>query len=188
MYKHTTMTTSRASLCALGEYLTRHCFFAPLQEQVQTPQKTVRYRPVDTVLDGLLGILCGAKTIAQSHITIRVDPAVQQAFGRTGCAEQSAIARTLQASTAETVAQLSRVSWYDLKRYGQTPHHRLTERRLWVDVDVTPLPIGAQAEGSARTWMGRNRSKTGRKTLRVTASEYREIPDSIGFSGKITSC
>ena len=100
---------------------------------------------------------------------------MQRAFGRTGCAEQSTIARTLQASTAETVAQLSQVSWYYLKRYGQTPHHRFAERLLWVDVEVTPLPIGAQAAGRERTWMGRNRSKTGRKTLRVTASDYREI-------------
>ena len=116
MAKDIMMTTSRASLCALGAYLKRHCFFAPLWEQVQLPQKSVRYRPIEKVLDALLGILCGAKTIAQSKSTIRLDPAVQRAFGRTGCAEQSTIARTLQASTAETVDQLSRVSWYYLKR------------------------------------------------------------------------
>ena len=98
MHKHMTMTTGRASLCAFGEYLRRHCFFAPVREQVQIPQKTVRYRPTDKLLDGLLGMLCGAKTIFQSNSTIRLDPAVQRAFGRTGCAEQSAIARTLQAS------------------------------------------------------------------------------------------
>ena len=187
MSKDSTMPTSRASLCALGEYLKRHCFFAPVREQVQTPQKTVRYRPVDKLLDGLLGILCGAKTISQSNSTIRVDPAVQRAFGRTGCAEQSTIARTLQASTAETVAQLSRVSWYYLKRYGQTPHHQCAERLWWVDVDVTPLPIGAQAEGSERTWMGRNRSKTGRKVLRWTASDYREILHETLLRGKASA-
>jgi hypothetical protein len=175
MHKHMTMTTGRASLCAFGEYLRRHCFFAPLREQVQIPQKTVRYRPTDKLLDGLLGMLCGAKTISQSNSTIRLDPAVQRAFGRTGCAEQSAIARTLQTCRTEQVTQLERVSWYYLKRYGQTPHHRFAERLLWVDVDVTPLPIGAQAEGSERTWMGRNRSKTGRKVLRWTASAYKEI-------------
>src|ERR671929_1572754 len=184
MHKYTTMTTGRASLCALGEYLRRHCFFAPLREQVQVPQDMVRYRPIETVLDGLLGILCGAKTIAQSKVTIRLDPAVQRAFGRTGCAEQSAIARTLQASTPETVAQLSRGSWYYRKRYGQTPHHRFAERLLWIAVDVTPLPIGAQAEGSERTWMGRNRSKTGRKVLRGTASDYREILHETLLRGK----
>src|SRR5437762_12875789 len=125
MAKDITMTTSRASLCALVEYLKRHCFCAPLREQVQIPQKTVRYRPIDRLRDGLLGILCGAKTISQGNGTIRVDPAVQRAFGRTGCAEQSTIARTLQACTAETVHQLDRVSWYYLKRYGHTPHHQI---------------------------------------------------------------
>jgi hypothetical protein len=123
MAKDITMTTSRATLGALGEYLQRHGFFAPVRAQVQIPQKTVRYRPSDKVLDGLLGMLCGAKTISQSNGTICLDPAVQRACGRTGCAEQSTIARTLQASTAETVDQRSRVSWYYLKRYGQTPHH-----------------------------------------------------------------
>ena len=87
-----------------------------MREQVQLSQKTVRYRPSEKVLAGLLGLLCGAKTIAQSHGTIRLDPAVQRACGRTGCAEPSTLARTLQARTTETVDQLSRVSWYDLKR------------------------------------------------------------------------
>src|SRR5437879_4308426 len=187
MSKTTTTPTSRASLCALGEYLRRHCVFAPLREQVTIPQKTVRYRPVAKVLDGLLGILCGAKTISQSNGTIRLDPAVQRAFGRTGCAEQSTIARTLQASTPETVDQLSRVSWYYLKRYGQTPHHRFAERLLWVDVDVTPLPIGAQADGSERTWMGRNRSKTGRETVRGTAMAYRGMLHETLLRGKASA-
>jgi hypothetical protein len=187
MSKDSMMTTSRASLCALGEYRKRQCFFAPLREQVEVPQKTVRYRPIDTVLDGLLGILCGAKTISQRNVTIRVDPAVQRACGRTGCAEPSTIARTLQASTPETIDHLSRVSWYYLKRYGQTPHHRFAERLLWVDVDVTPLPIGAQAEGSERTWMGRNRSKTGRKVLRWAASAYREMLHETLLRGKASA-
>ncbi|MGE3541793.1 MAG: transposase [Candidatus Tectimicrobiota bacterium] len=58
---------------------------------------------------------------------------------------------------------------------------------MWIDVDATPLPIGAQAEGSERTWMGRNRSKTGRKTLRFTASTYREILHETLLRGKETA-
>jgi hypothetical protein len=187
MPKSTILHTGRASLCALGEYLRRQCFFAPLREQLTIVQKTVRYRPVDKILDALVGILCGAKTIAQSNVTIRTDPAVQRAFGRTACADQSTIARTLRACTAENVAQLERVSWYYLKRYGATPHHRFAEQLLWVDVDLTPMPIGAKAEGSERTWMGRNRSKTGRKTLRITASPYREILHETLLRGKATA-
>jgi hypothetical protein len=187
MAQDSMMTTSRASLGALGAYLRRQCFLAPMREPVQIPHKTVRYRPIDTVLDGLLGILCGAKTISQSHGTMRVAPAVPRACGRTGCAEQSTMARPLPARTAATVDQLTRVSWYDLTRYGQTPHHRCAERRLWVDVDVTLLPIGEQAEGSERTWMGRNRSKTGRKTLRCTASDDREMLHETLLRGKATA-
>src|SRR5262249_27467635 len=63
-------------------------------------------------------------------------------------------------------------------------HHRFDEHRLWVDVDITPMPIGAKAEGSERTWMGRNRSKTGRKTLRITASADREILHETLLRGK----
>src|SRR5262245_5592259 len=121
MAKSTTMATGRASLCALGEYRRRRWFFAPLQEQVKMAQKVVQYRPIDKLLAGWLGILCGAKTIAQSHVTMKVDPAVQRAFGRKGCAEQSTIARTLHACTAENVAQLERVSRDYLKRSGVTP-------------------------------------------------------------------
>jgi hypothetical protein len=163
MHKHTTMTTGRASLCALGEYLRRHCFFAPVREQVRIPQKMVRYRPVDKLLDGLLGILCGAKTISQSNVTVRLDPAVQRAFGRTGCAEQSTIARTLQASTAETVAQFERISWYYLKRYGQTPHHHFAERLLWVDIDVTPCRLARRRKAASAPGWGATVARLGGK-------------------------
>lgn len=124
MRERTLTTTGRASLCALAEYLRRHCFFAPFREQLTIPQKTVRYRPVDKLLDALGGILCGAKSMVQTNVTIRTDRAVQRALGRTGCAEQSTIARTLRACTAETVQQLERLSWYYLKRSGTTPRHR----------------------------------------------------------------
>ncbi len=107
MAKSSKFHSGRASLCALGEYLRRRQFFAPLREQVKIPQKTIKYRPVDKLLDALVSMLCGAKTIAQSNVTVRVDAAVQRAFGRKGCAEQSTIARTLHACTAETVSQLA---------------------------------------------------------------------------------
>ena len=139
------------------------------------PQTTVRYRPLDTVLATVLGLLGGAKTLAQSPRTRRLDPAGQRAWGRQGGAEQSTMARPLRAGTADKVAQRARVSWYDLKRYEATPHHRFDERLLWGDGAVPPLPRGAQAEGSERPWMGRNRSKTGRQPLRLSARPSRAI-------------
>jgi hypothetical protein len=72
MAKSTTLMTARASLCALGEYLRRRCFCAPFHEQVKIAQKVVKYRPIEKLLDGLVGMLCGAKRIAQSNVTIKV--------------------------------------------------------------------------------------------------------------------
>jgi hypothetical protein len=92
------------------------------------PQKTIKYRPVDKLLDALLGMWCGAKTIAQSHVTVRVEAARQRALGRTGCADHSTIARTLQAGTPQSVEQLEEVSWAYLKRYGHPPRHRFRAR------------------------------------------------------------
>jgi hypothetical protein len=76
MSKTTTTPTSRASLGALGEYRGRHCVFAPLREQVKSKPKMGTYRPIDKILDGVCGILCGAQIISQSHGTIHPDPAV----------------------------------------------------------------------------------------------------------------
>jgi hypothetical protein len=79
-------------------------------------QKVVKYRAVEKCLDGLLGMLCGAKTIAQRNVTMTVDPAVPRAFGRTGCAAPSTRARTLHACPAENVVHLERVWGVYLKR------------------------------------------------------------------------
>ena len=81
MAKSSKFHSGRASLCALGEYLRRLQFFAPLREQVKIPQKTVKYRPVDKLLDALVSMLCGAKTIAQSNVTVRVDAACSAPLG-----------------------------------------------------------------------------------------------------------
>jgi hypothetical protein len=43
MTKSTILHTGRARLCALGEYLRRRCFLAPLREQVTVRQKTARF-------------------------------------------------------------------------------------------------------------------------------------------------
>ena len=158
-----------------------------MREHVQSRQKTVRHRPGDHLLDALRAMLCGAKPIAQNNRTIRTARAVPRAFGRTGWAEQATIARTLRACTAEHVAQLDKASWYSRKRSGATPRHRFPATLLGGDSDLTPMPIGAKAEGSERPGMGRQRSKTGRQPLRITASQYREILHETLLRGKASA-
>ena len=59
----------------------------------------------------------------------------------------------------------------------------MTPNVLWGDMDITPMLIGAAAEGSEWIWMGWYRSKTGRKTLRITASPYRELLHETSLQG-----
>jgi ribosomal protein L34 len=42
---------------------------------------------------------------------------------------------------------------------------------LVLDLDLSPLPASARAEGSERGYMGRCRSKTGRKLVRLRAAQ-----------------
>jgi hypothetical protein len=142
---------------------------------VQIPPKTVRARPIETLLEALGGILCGAQTRAQTNGTRRTARAVPRALGRTGGAEQSPMARPLRAGTAAHVTELEQVSWYDLKRSGAPPRHRFHDKFLGGEVALTPMPIGVPAEGRERTGMGRHRRKTGRHTRRLTARAYRAL-------------
>jgi hypothetical protein len=107
-------------------------------------------------------------------LTLRVDPALQAAFGLPGCADQSVLADTLDAASDQDVADLRQGVEEIFRRYSRTRRHRPSQGILTLDLDLSPLPASSQAEGSERCYMGRCRSKTGRKLVRVRAAQYQE--------------
>ena len=166
--------SNHASLCLLGSYLRLSGFFQPLEEQVQLKQKVRQYTPVQKLEMVFVSLLAGAKAIYQTGTTLRVDPALQAAFGLPGCAEQSVLAATLDAATDADVAALRQVIEASFLQYSQTRRHDFRQAVLVLDVDLSPLPTSKRAEGATRGYMGRYRSKTGRKLVRVRAAEYQE--------------
>jgi hypothetical protein len=166
--------SGHASLCLLGCYLRQIGFFRPFEEGIRLRQKVVKYSPVQKVEMIFISLLAGAKAIAHSDLTLRVDPALQAAFGLPGCADQSVLADTLDAATDQDVADLRQVVEEIFRRYSQTRRHRPSQGLLTLDLDLSPLPASSQAEGSERCYMGRCRSKTGRKLVRVRAAQYQE--------------
>jgi hypothetical protein len=154
--------------------LRRTGFFAPLEAQVQIQPKTLKYTPVQKLEMFLVALLAGAKAISQTNTTIGVDPALARAFGWPGCADQSVIAATLNAATPADVAALQAALAETFGRYSQARRHDLAKALLVLDVDLSPLPASRQAEGSERCSMGRCRSKTGRKLVRVRAAPDQE--------------
>lgn len=52
-------------------------------------QKVVKDSPVQRLEMICVSLLAGAKAIAHNGLTLRVDPALQVAFGLPGCADQA---------------------------------------------------------------------------------------------------
>jgi hypothetical protein len=171
---HVWHDSAHASLCVLGSYLRRTGFFQPLETHMQIQQKTLKYTPVQKLEMFFVALLAGAKAVSHTNTTVGVDPALWRAFGLPGCADQSVIAATLDAATLADVAALQAALAETFRSSSQARHHNVTKGLLVLDVDLSPLPASRHAEGSTRGYMGRCRSKTGRKLVRVQAAQYQE--------------
>ena len=141
---------------------------------MQIQQKVVKYTPVQKLEMFFVALLAGAKAVSQTNLTVRVDPALYTAFGLPGCAEQAGIAHTLDAATEADVSALREALAETFGRYSQIRRHDWTRDWLVLDLDLSPLPASRHAEGSTRGYMGRCRSKTGRKLVRVRAADSQE--------------
>lgn len=172
--KRQQLATPRASLCVLGQVMRWMGVFQEL-ERVKVSQKVVRYTPHQKLASLLVGMLAGASTVKETDTTVGTDPAVQRAFGLPACPDQSTLQDTLDATTPANVAELRGVAEALFLRYSPVIRHKAAGERLWVDIDLTPLPASARAEGSERGYMGRERSKTGRKLLRVRTAPEQEV-------------
>ncbi len=167
--------SAHASLCALGVYLRRLGFFEPLEKRVHMQQKVLKYTAMQKLEMLFVGMLAGIKAVSHMATTVRVDAALTSAFGLPGCADQSVIADTLDAATEQDVADLGAAVADLFERYSPTRQHPFEKEVLVLDVDLSPLPASQSAEGSERGYLGRCRSKTGRKLVRVRVAATGEI-------------
>jgi hypothetical protein len=167
--------TPYASLVALGVYLTQQQVLQPLCDEVQIAQKTVRYTPTDKLLDAVIALLAGAHGLVEINTVLRSEPALQAAFGRTACAEQSVVQDTLDACTAANVAELQRALTTIFRRQSQSYRHDFSQQELVLDADLSGLPCGPKAELASKGYFRASKARRGRQLLRVVASPYQEI-------------
>jgi hypothetical protein len=142
--------TGFAPLGVLGYCLTRTGFLTPLWQDLALPLKTVDYTPDEKLLAVLVSILTGCRAVTQANTRLRPDVALAQAWGQARFAEQSTLARTLDAFTPWQVAQLRAGSDSLFRRESHLLHHDFDHVWLWLDIDLTPLPISRQAEASTK--------------------------------------
>ena len=152
--------TNFAPLGVVGYCLTRTHFLAPVFTDLALPIKEVDHPPVAKLIDVLTSILAGCRAISQVNTRIRPDLALARAWGRERFAEQSTLARTLDAFSPDHIAQLRQGSEVLFRRESQVLRHNFDRDWLWLDIDLTSLPASKHAEGSTKGKIGDKKTST----------------------------
>jgi hypothetical protein len=176
--------TGCASLAALGVKLKELKLFEPIEQRVQIAQKTIKDRPSDKLYDAFISLLAGAHGLVEINTRLRADAALQRAFGRNRCAEQSVVQDTLNACTAEHVEQMEHALDTIYRQQGQGYQHDYQADFQILDVDMSGLPCGPKAAFATKGYFAKQRNRRGRQLGRVLASRYHEVVVDRLFDGK----
>jgi hypothetical protein len=145
----------------------------------------VQYTPTDKLYDALIAILAGAHGIVEVNTRLRSDKALQPAFGRRGCAEQSVIQETLDACTTENVQQLEQALEQIYRQHSQGYRHDYQQGWQLLDADMSGMPCGKKAAFASKGYFVRQRNRRGRQLGRVLASHYDQVVIDQLFPGSI---
>jgi hypothetical protein len=155
-----------------------------IQEKVKIRQKDCGHTPLDKLQDAFMTILAGGCGVYQVNTLVRSEPGLQGAFGRAGCAEQSSISRMLNKCTPETVEAMRAAQTSLVRTHSRCYKHDYAASYLLLDVDITGLLAGRQAEGATKGYFANAKNRRGRQVGRVLASQYDEIVLDRLYSGK----
>ena len=180
-----TSFTPCASLAALGLYLRQIDFLAPIRDQVTIVQKKVVHTPLDKLTDAFVTILAGAHGMVEAHTLLRSDLALQEAFGRTACADQSTSQATLNACTDTTVQQLTAALTTIYRQHSQGYRHPYARPYQLLDVDLSGMPCGSKAALATGGYCAHQRNRRGRQLGRVVATRYGELVTDQVFAGSV---
>jgi len=176
--------TACASLAAVGMQLQQRDLFGPIRKGVQIAQKTVKHTPLDKLSDAFIAMLAGAHGMVEINTRLRADPALQRAFGREQCAEQSVVQETLDACTAENVQQLEHAMDTIYRQHSRGFRHDYAGAYQLLDVDMSGMPCGKKAAFATKGYFAKQRNRPGRQLGRVLATSYEEVVVDRLFDGK----
>jgi len=181
--KATKHFTGCASLAALGVKLRQLDVFGPIRKTVQIAQKAVKHTPIDKLYDAFISLLAGAHGLVEINTRLRADPALQTAFGRSTCAEQSVVQQTLDSCTAENVRQMEQALDTIYRQHSQGYRHPYATQYQILDVDMSGMPCGKKAAFASKGYFAKQRNRRGRQLGRVLASRYEEVVTDRLFEG-----
>jgi hypothetical protein len=176
--------TAYAALAALGRSVCDMKLFDLVFEPVKVAQKTVKYTPVEKLIDAEIAMLAGAQGLVEINKRLRPERGLQAAFGRAGCAEQSVVQDTLDACTLANVIQMQAGLDRVYRQYGQGCRHDYRKAWQLLDVDMTGRPCGKKAAFATKGYYAKQRNRRGRQEGYLIASHYEEIVTKQLFDGK----
>ncbi len=177
--------TACATLAAIGAKMKQLDLFGPIRAGVQIRQKTIKHTPIDKLMDALISLLAGAHGLVEINTRLRADPGLQQAFGRSACAEQSVVQETLDACTTENVEQLHHALDEIYRSHSQGFRHDYQASFQLLDVDLTGLPCGPKAAFATKGYFAGLYHRRGRQLGRVLATHYQEVVTDQLFAGNV---
>ena len=177
--------SAHASLATIGTWINEKAIWKKIEEQIKIKQKTIKHTPHEKLKDVFINILAGGHGISEINTRVRTDKALQMAFGRNACAEQSVSSETLNACTEMNVQQMADVARMIYQDFGQGYRHDYEKSCLLLDIDLTGLLAGKQAEGSTKGYFSGAKNGRGRQLGRVLASQYDEIVYEQLYDGKV---
>jgi hypothetical protein len=170
-----TGVSSHASLATVGLWMQRHQLWEAVEAQVKIKQKVLKHTPTEKLKDLFINLLAGGHGIVEINTRLRADPALQRAFGRGRCAEQSTVSDTLNACTRGNVQELRAALQTVYRQHGRGYRHDYAQRCQILDIDLSALLAGKQAEGATKGYFSGQINRRGRQVGRVLASLYDEI-------------
>ena len=180
-----TTFSARSSLVAVGLLMHRMGIWAVVEKRVQIKQKPVKHTPLEKLLDAFINILSGGQGVVEVNTRVRPDRALQRAFGRARCADQSQVSTTLNRCVEGNVTEMRQVNQEIYQSYGVGYHHDYEQQWQVLDVDTSGLPAGKQGEQVTKGYFSGKRGRRGRQLGRVWATLYEEVIVDRLYSGKI---
>jgi hypothetical protein len=184
MTKYTTFS-SRCSLAVVGLLMRQKGIWAKVVERVHIKQKTVTHTPLEKLLDAFINILAGGQGVNEVNTRVRSDRALQRAFGRSRCADQSQVSRTLNRCVEDNVREMRQANKENYQAHGGGYRHHYEEQWQLLDVDTSGMPAGKQGEKVTRGYFSGKKGRRGRQLGRVLATLYEEVVVDRLYSGKI---
>lgn len=176
--------SARASLVTVGVQFCRWNIWGIVGEHVKIKQKVLVHTPLDKLLDCFINILAGGTGLAEINTRVRPDQAVQRAFGRKTCAEQSTISDTLNVCTPVNITEMRTAVTIILRLHGRSYGHDYEAEWQLLDADVTGMPAGRLGQGVTKGYFAQQKNRRGRQLGRVLATWYEEIVVDRLYNGK----